>query len=306
MKAAVYDALSADDKQRSDFLRACLLKLGLHVNQHEQALPSLSAIHFSSMKANAVKNVLAELQKEGSIDIVDGREMIKGAVDTFDIQRSSDAWSMSNVVKVITDTVKNALDTLQDNTTDTTADNESVAAKAEEPETDDPDKIIDYEKIVKKIIAHEDQPPSAQEAPYFNHDAYFSALEAYISSDRRILYSNVHVGKHLLYGQVVTSTSTLLEKLVASCLQNLLNDTDHIQKSKSHEPSSTRHNHDSNFTTVRSRSWLKRLDFTRRFTHVLFCPSTSLATPIYCPSSLHPISRGTRCSRRRPDLRCGH
>lgn len=208
MKAAVHDALSADDKQRSDFLRACLLKLGLHVNQHEQALPSLSAIHFSSLETNGVRDVLAELQKEGSISVVDGKEMIKGAVDTFHIQRTSDAWSMGNVTKAITDTVKSVLDTSSGTASKPTEDN--ITAK--ENKEDDADKIIDYEKIIKKIIAHEDQPPTAQEAPYFNHDAYFAALSAYINSDRRILYSNIHIGKHLLYGQVVTSTSTLLEK----------------------------------------------------------------------------------------------
>lgn len=212
MKSAVHDALSADDKQRADFLRACLLKLGLHVNQREQALPSLSAIHFSSIERNGVRNVLAELQKEGSITLEDGQEMVKGAVDTFHIQRTSDAWSMSNVSKAITDTVNTVRSAVTGESASSPTTEGARTAQAEKTNEDDSDKIIDYEKIVKKIIAHEDEPPTAQEAPYFNHDAYFAALEAYISSDRRVLYSNVHIGKHLLYGQVVTSTSTLLEK----------------------------------------------------------------------------------------------
>ena len=101
---------------------------------------------------------------------------------------------MSNITKAITDTVK--------------------SPQAEQVEADDPDKIIDYEKVIKKIMAHEGQPPTAQDTPYFNHDAYFPALEAYIASDRRAVYANLHVGKYLMYGQVVTSTSTLLEKFV--------------------------------------------------------------------------------------------
>jgi biotin--protein ligase len=200
MNPAVVDALAADDKPRSDFLRACLLKLRLHVSQHEQALPSLSSIHFSSMLPQGVKEVLAELERENAIMRENGKEMIKGQVDMFQLQRISDVWSMANVTKAIEETPSDA--------------------KGEEAEDDDPDKIIDYERIVKKLIAHEAEPPTAQDAPYFNHDAYFGALDRYINSDRRVFYSNVQIGKYLLYGHVVTSTSTLLEKYdsIHACL----------------------------------------------------------------------------------------
>ena len=192
---AVVDALAADDKPRSDFLRACLLKLGLHVSSQEQALPSLSPIHLSSMNTGGVQRVLAALKQENAITVEDDTEYIKGGVDTFILQRLSDAWSMSTITKAITNMVKDP--------------------HAKQVEDADPDKIIDYEKVIKKIVAHEEQPPTAQDTPYFNHDAYFLALEAYTSSDRRAMYANLHVGKYLMYGQVVTSTSTLLEKFVS-------------------------------------------------------------------------------------------
>jgi biotin--protein ligase len=193
MNPAVVDALAADDKPRSDFLRACLLKLGLHVSPHEQALPSLSPIHISSMIPDGVKNVIAELEKENAITKEEEKELIKGQVDTFQLRQTSGAWSMANVTNAIEEAVP-----------------DTRAADAD----DDSDKIIDYEKIVKRLIAHEAEPPSAQDAPYFDHDAYFAALETYINADRRALYSNIQVGKYLMYGHVVTSTSTLLEKYV--------------------------------------------------------------------------------------------
>jgi biotin--protein ligase len=148
------------------------------------------------MKSGGVQQILAAMKQENAITVDNDTEYIKGPVDTFSLQRVSDAWSMSTITRAITDTVKNA--------------------PAEKVEGDDPDKIIDYEKVIKKIMAHEGQPPTAQDTPYFNHDAYFPALEAYISSDRRAMYANLHVGKYLMYGQVVTSTSTLLEKYVSS------------------------------------------------------------------------------------------
>jgi len=146
------------------------------------------------MNTGGVQRILTALKQENAITVEDDTEYIKGGVDTFSLQRVSDVWSMSTITKAITDTVK--------------------SPPPEQVEDDDPDKIIDYEKVIKKIMAHEGQPPTAQDTPYFNHDAYFPALEAYIASDRRAVYANLHVGKYLMYGQVVTSTSTLLEKFV--------------------------------------------------------------------------------------------
>lgn len=187
MNAAVVDALAEDDKQRSEFLKACLLKLGLRVNQDEQTLPSLSAIHFSSPEEGGVVKVLTRLQE----DIVheNGRELIKGQHDTFDISRYSSTWSMSNMMKAVSD-----------------------ATPGVEAEDDTSDKIVDYDQIVKHIVAHEQEPPSAKETPYFNHAAYFSNLEAYQNSTRNSRYGGIQMGNHLMYGEVVTSTSTLLEK----------------------------------------------------------------------------------------------
>lgn len=198
MNSAVVDALEADDKQRSDFLKACLLKLGMQVSPQEQTLPSLSPIHFSSIVPNGVENVLSAMEKDKSISTEEGREQIQGGVDTFVLERSSDTWSMGNVTRAISDTLKS--------TATSTGDDSSSA--------DEPDKIIDYDQIVKTLKVHEGDPPATHEVPYFNHDDFYAALEAYINSDRRTQNAGLHIGKYLIYGEVVTSTSTLLEKYV--------------------------------------------------------------------------------------------
>ena len=187
MNSAVVDALAEDDKQRSDFLKACLLKVGLRVNQDEQALPPLSAIHLSSFEEGGVAKVFSALQEVVTHE--DGAKIVKSQHDTFNISKYSSTWSMSNLTQTVTDT------------------NPGV-------EEDDmsSDKILDYDQIVKKILAHEQEPPSAKETPYFNHGAYFSNLQAYLNSTRNLRYSEVQIGNYLMYGEVVTSTSTLLEK----------------------------------------------------------------------------------------------
>jgi biotin--protein ligase len=71
------------------------------------------------------------------------------------------------------------------------------------------DKIIDYDAVVKRIVAHETEYPSCKDTPYFNHQAFFSNLKHYQAG---LKGCQVEFGKHILYGEVVTSTNTMLEK----------------------------------------------------------------------------------------------
>lgn len=79
----------------------------------------------------------------------------------------------------------------------------------EEDETATGDKIIDYDRVIKKVIMHERELPSGRETPCFNHHGYYANLAHYHS---KCANSEPEFGKHLLYGEVVTSTNTLLEK----------------------------------------------------------------------------------------------
>ncbi|KAF1814851.1 class II aaRS and biotin synthetase [Eremomyces bilateralis CBS 781.70] len=182
------DAITADDAPRVAFLRACLRKLGLEVNSENHSVPSLSRLHLSSFDPSTVSTLLSEwsgiISKEGKVDT------IRCEMDTFRLEYSG-TWDLS----AITSSVKSIVGDSEDRT--------------DEPLASD-DRILDYEKLVKRIAIHESDLPSNKETPYFSHHGFFSALRQYASQSR----VEGNFGKCLLYGEVVTSTSTLLEKNV--------------------------------------------------------------------------------------------
>lgn len=179
------EALSEDDKQRTDFLKACLLKLGLKVSQETTAVPSLSRLHLSSMLPNGTSNIMAGLQE--IVSIVDGEEYIKDENDIFHLEKPS-AWSLGSLAKAL---------------------NGETSEKTGDDEDDDEDRIIDYNAVVKRLVVHEKEPPLSKETPYFNHDAFYANLKHYESKNQE---ANAGFGNNVLYGEVVTSTNTLLEK----------------------------------------------------------------------------------------------
>lgn len=179
----VVDALAEDDQQRTDFLRACLWKLGLQVNKEENPVPSLSRLHLSSILPSYTSELVDSLAD--IVSIHDNQEYIEDQNDKFCIARSS-IWSFSSIA--------NALPP-------------SESDKSEEGA--DQDRIIDYSKITKYVLIHDDDVPQRKETPYFNHGAFFANLKHFQSMSLEGIDT---FGKHLLYGEVVTSTNTMLEK----------------------------------------------------------------------------------------------
>ncbi|KAE9987898.1 hypothetical protein EG328_001325 [Venturia inaequalis] len=174
----VFEALEEDDKLRVDFFKACLVKLGLQVNQAEQSVPSLSRLHLSSILPTETAELVASLEEV--ITKTGDEEYINGENDTFLIEKP-ERWSM--------DALK-----------------EAISGSAEE---DTEDTILDYNAVTKRVVPHEEEWPTSKETPYFNHHAYFANLAHYIQKTNG---TEGWFGKHLLYGEVVTSTSTMLEK----------------------------------------------------------------------------------------------
>ncbi|KAL4927701.1 biotin--[acetyl-CoA-carboxylase] ligase BPL1 [Aspergillus undulatus] len=178
--AEVVGALAADDKARTDFLKACLSKLGLQVAQDTTHVPSLSSLHFSSLSTGDAERVLKSLE-----ELVGDGEHLKDEHDIFKIER----WGTFNMGAVA----------------------ESLPTETEEsspqPQTEG---IVDYQSIVKRLIVHDDV-PSAKSTPYFNHHAFFSQLRSYQAQSKE---GASLFGSNLLYGEVVTSTNTILEKNV--------------------------------------------------------------------------------------------
>lgn len=190
--AKVVDEIAKDEKPRVDFLKACLSKLGLQASQEEIAVPSLSRLHLSSLNPADTSELVASLQE--IISIQDGEEYIKDENDVFRLEKPS-SWSLSSIL--------NALP--------------GVSVPKTDGVDDDVDRLRDYDTAVKRVVIHEDKYPAGKETPYFNHHAFFANLKHYQSALKE---TDGVFGKHLLYGEVVTSTNTMLEKYVYSMLQS--------------------------------------------------------------------------------------
>ena len=175
--------MARDDKLRTDFLKACLAKLGLQVNQGTTTVPSLSQIHLSTAEPGAALDLVSSFQE--IITTEDGEEYIKDDNDTFLLEKPS-SLRMNKLAE-----------TLPGSSEDAT--NESVS---------DEDRIVDYNTVVKRMVVH-DITPETKETPYFNHHAYFSNLKEYQSQSKEAISQ---FGSNLLYGEVITSTNTILEK----------------------------------------------------------------------------------------------
>ncbi|PWY71138.1 biotin apo-protein ligase [Aspergillus sclerotioniger CBS 115572] len=172
--AKVVEALETDDKARTDFLKAVLVKLGLQVTQSTTTVPSLSSLHLSALEPTETADLVSSWQEIITKDGDD--EILKDENDTFRIERPG-TWNLSQL-------------------------EESLPAA---PSTEG---IVDYNAIVKRLVVHDDV-PSSKLTPYFNHHAFYSNLRQYQAQSRE---GASEFGANLVYGEVVTSTNTILEK----------------------------------------------------------------------------------------------
>lgn len=115
-----------------------------------------------------------------------GEEYIKDDNDTFLIERPS-SWSSGSAV--------------------------GSPSQDEDVENGDPDanedRILNYSTILKRVVVHDKAYPLNKQTPYFNHHAFYANLDYYQSQSSE---RDGGFGEHLLYGEVVTSTNTILEK----------------------------------------------------------------------------------------------
>jgi biotin---protein ligase len=188
----IIDALAEDDASRTNFLKRCLSKLGLTVSDESSMVPSLSRLHLSSVNHIEVSEVLEELKTVVTSE--DGEVYIKGENDTFHIETHTSRWSV------------NAL--LESLPTSNTGKSENLT-KPDQVNGPADDRILDYSKIIKRLIPHEEGWPGSKETPYFNHHAFYANLRRYQQEKSS---EAEEFGKVLMYGEVVTSTNTLLEK----------------------------------------------------------------------------------------------
>ena len=190
---ALVKALTEDDSSRVNFLKACLAKLGLTVSQEATSVPSLSRLHLSSLHHFLIPELLVSW--EDIITKENGEEYIKGENDTFHLEKSDSRWSISSLVKALP--LPEALKGKDEHSAD------------QVDGADSDDRIVDYNAITKRLIPHETEWPGTKETPYFNHHSFYANLRKY--QEERDSEAE-EFGKYLMYGEVVTSTNTMLEK----------------------------------------------------------------------------------------------
>lgn len=182
---ALVDQLSGDEIPRTLFLKACLTKLGLEVSPGTSAVPSLSKLHLSSLHHTEVTKLVSSF--DDIVSKVDGEDYIRGGNDIFHLEKPDSRWSLAAL-------------------------SEALASELEAPKKNpgrvSPDPIIDYSLVPKRIVSHKRAWPEPKETPYFNHAVYYSSLQEF----RRQEPEAQKWGDVLMYGEVVTSTNTLLEK----------------------------------------------------------------------------------------------
>ncbi|KAK3945734.1 biotin--protein ligase [Diplogelasinospora grovesii] len=183
---ALVNALAEDDGGRTNFLKACLTKLGLEVSQGESAVPSLSKMHLSSINHTEVGELLHSFG-----DIItkeDEEEFVKGENDLFHLEKPDSRWSMAGLNSALTG---------------------SYEAPKKDTGRGTPDPTADYNSIPKRVVSHEDAWPEPKETPEFNHAVFYSSLKEYREKQET---QAENWGDVLMYGEVVTSTNTLLDK----------------------------------------------------------------------------------------------
>ncbi|KAH6690483.1 biotin-protein ligase [Plectosphaerella plurivora] len=177
------DTLLEHDAARSAFLKACLRKLGLEVDDDDTDIPSLSCLHISSLNHTEAEELIHSFDDILTVE-EDGREYLRDQVGTFLIERDS-RWSLKGMQEALP--------------------GEGDAAKGK---LSADGLFIDYSGAITDIVPHETAWPDDKATPDFQHSFYYHCLRAY----HRIESEASSWGTVLAYGEVVTSTNTTMDK----------------------------------------------------------------------------------------------
>lgn len=164
---SVVQTLREHDTERVQFLKSCLKKLDLKVNDEATARPRLTPLYLTSLKPGVLPKLLQDLKENIGFD---DSMLLKGTNDTFrlhDAQQSIDSSIHLN----------------------------------KQDEFEDPDTAI------KEVyVFPEGQLPDRKLTPYFNIYQYYTIL-SHLSGGQL-----GDLGSTIAYGEVVTSTSTMIDK----------------------------------------------------------------------------------------------
>ncbi|KAG9707271.1 putative biotin apo-protein ligase, partial [Aureobasidium melanogenum] len=192
----IVEALAADDKQRVDFMKACLAKLGLSPSQDDQGVPSLSRLHLSTLEASEVSRIASSWSD--IVEEVDGKHLIKGENDTFSVEKQSGPWKAQDSSTLSLQKVADALPAVVKDVLPAAISDPSSTTSTEQENAKQDTGIVDYDKITKTLLVHDTSLPDTKQTPYFNHHAYFANLHAYKSKHHH--NTSESFGNVLLYG----------------------------------------------------------------------------------------------------------
>ena len=188
------------------------------MSQNTESVPSLSRLHLSAAQSTTVSELVHSWHEAGIVsNDDDGIEWIIGENDTFCLEQVG-RWNMAGVKSAVADALPQTVkDTLPDAVAPTSAsravERENRAPQTAiqaDPSSSSTDRILDYNAMIKHLVAHETELPDGKETPYFNHHAYFANLKIFAQQLAKECAGEW--GRTLLYGEVVTSTNTMLEK----------------------------------------------------------------------------------------------
>ncbi|KAF9990352.1 biotin holocarboxylase synthetase [Mortierella antarctica] len=182
------------ENERRTFLRSVLTKMGLKMSQPEPAVAVSPSVILPPGAIQGIPAVtplfLASLQP--SLTNILTSTLIRLANADHDIQEVNDTFhlvaSPQHPIPVHTPTV-----------------NETEEGEGEE-------------KVTKNIVICQAGPPSPAQTPEFDMGAFFQHLQ-HVRQVVHDPFSSFRFGNSLMYGQVVTSTQTMLDKNFGLCQQ---------------------------------------------------------------------------------------
>lgn len=139
----------------------------------------------SSVEPEYTQAIVSALEEIMTKD--EREDILKDDIDTFRVERAYDKTYEMDALK------------------------EALAEEVAEEKATSSEGIVDYNTIVKRLLIHEEL-PSSKLTPYFNHHAFYANLRRYQSQSKEAV---VDFGRSIIYGEVVTSTSSMLEKYVS-------------------------------------------------------------------------------------------
>jgi biotin--protein ligase len=168
------DIKEADSTKSEELLRACLRKLGMKLEQVGDDELQLSVIHISSIVPSNAQEL-----KDSWKDLIIQRAGVEYFVDASDTFRLEEVSAEKPGA-----------------TNDKSKEGMPVA-----------DRSIKESDL--HILVHVEDYPTHGKTPFFNHKEFYSGVQSFRSISSQHINS---FGSYLMYGEVMTSTNTILEK----------------------------------------------------------------------------------------------